>query len=179
LLVIGLAIGWWQPWQRATTPNGLDARPGAIPATPAPSTELPAKPATSVKADAEAVVRHAEVKEPAPAMPSPSAEAPSAPAASIKPPVQPSQETASRNAAQSVETVAEAVAPAAIQQEIPAIAISLHSYSSNPKERAAMINGRMLREGDEIGPGLRLERIVPEGVVLGYKGYQIPRGLRQ
>lgn len=74
--------------------------------------------------------------------------------------------------------IALAEAPPAIAQELPAIKISLHSYSANPKERAAMINGALMKEGDTIAPGLRLEQITAKGVVLGYKGYRIPRGLR-
>jgi len=74
--------------------------------------------------------------------------------------------------------VAPAEAPPAIAQELPAIKISLHSYSANPGERIAMINGTLMKEGEDIAPGLRLEQITAEGVVLGYKGYRIPRGLR-
>lgn len=69
-------------------------------------------------------------------------------------------------------------APPAIAQELPAIKISLHSYSANPGERIAMINGTLMKEGDTIAPGLRLEQITAEGVIVGYKGYRIPRGLR-
>jgi general secretion pathway protein B len=41
-----------------------------------------------------------------------------------------------------------------------------------------MINETMLRQGDSIAPGLRLEQITPDGVVLGYKGYRFQRGVR-
>jgi hypothetical protein len=41
-----------------------------------------------------------------------------------------------------------------------------------------MINNQMLRQGDLVAPGLRLEQITQEGVVLGYQGYRIQRGVR-
>lgn len=63
--------------------------------------------------------------------------------------------------------------PPAIRQEIPSLTISLHGYSSDPAERMVMINGRLLREGDDLAAGLRLEQVTPDGAILGYKGYRI------
>jgi hypothetical protein len=36
----------------------------------------------------------------------------------------------------------------------------------------------MLREGDYVVPGLKLEQITPEGMILSYKGYSFRRGVK-
>lgn len=68
--------------------------------------------------------------------------------------------------------------PLAIQQEIPEMSIPIHTYSSTPKERIVGINGRLLQEGDYLSPGLRLEKITPDGIIFSYKKYLISRGLQ-
>ena len=40
------------------------------------------------------------------------------------------------------------------------------------------INSRMLKEGESLAPGLRLEQITPDGVILSYKGYRFQHGIR-
>jgi hypothetical protein len=68
--------------------------------------------------------------------------------------------------------------PQAIQQEIPSLPISMHSYTSNPKDRLVMIGDKLLRQGEFLAPGLRLEQITSDGVVLSYKKYRFQRGVR-
>jgi general secretion pathway protein B len=68
--------------------------------------------------------------------------------------------------------------PLAIQQELPLMTISVHAYSARPADRMVGINNRMLREGDSVAPGLKLEQITPEGMVFGYKGYSFRRGVK-
>ena len=68
--------------------------------------------------------------------------------------------------------------PVSIQQEIPKLSILFHLYSGNPKDRLVGINDRMLREGDSVEPGLGLEQITPDGMILTYKGYRFLRGPR-
>jgi general secretion pathway protein B len=68
--------------------------------------------------------------------------------------------------------------PSAIQQEIPKLSILFHLYSGNPKDRLVGINDRMLREGDPVAPGLVLEQVTPDGMVLSYKGYRFLHGTR-
>jgi len=77
---------------------------------------------------------------------------------------------------QKVMTIAEL--PVSIQQEIPKMSISVHAYSGAPKERLVGINDRMLREGDFLVPGLLLEQITLNGVIMSYKGYRFRRGVR-
>ncbi|TCV87345.1 general secretion pathway protein GspB [Sulfurirhabdus autotrophica] len=77
---------------------------------------------------------------------------------------------------QKIMTIAEL--PPAIQQEIPKMAISVHVYSSKPKDRLVGINERLLREGDDLLTGLRLEQITQEDMVFGYKGFHFRRSIK-
>ena len=52
------------------------------------------------------------------------------------------------------------------------------SIRRNPKDRLVGINDRMLREGDSVEPGLVLEQITPDGMILSYKGYRFLHGSR-
>lgn len=61
--------------------------------------------------------------------------------------------------------------PLSIQQEIPAMSISGHAYSSVAKERIVGINDRLLQEGEYLAPGLKLEQITEDGLVFSYKKY--------
>ena len=54
----------------------------------------------------------------------------------------------------------------------------VHAYSGSPRDRLVGINNRMLREGDYVAPGLKLEQITPEGMIFGYKGYSFRRGVK-
>lgn len=60
--------------------------------------------------------------------------------------------------------------PAALRSELPPIAISGSMYSANPAERMLLVDKRMLREGDEVAAGLVVDRILPKGAILRYKG---------
>jgi general secretion pathway protein B len=61
--------------------------------------------------------------------------------------------------------------PEQIQREIPPLAISGYIYSRNKAESTVLINNRLLHEGDEVAPGLTLEKMMPNGMLLNYKGY--------
>ena len=69
--------------------------------------------------------------------------------------------------------------PIAIQQAIPRRTISVHAYSPKQQERVVMINSRMMREGQDLMPGLRLEQITPDGMIFSFSGYRFRRGLQQ
>lgn len=62
--------------------------------------------------------------------------------------------------------------PEAIQQQIPSFKVGGYIYSTTKSERSVLINNRLLNEGDEVAPGLILERMQPDGMVMNYKGYQ-------
>ena len=68
--------------------------------------------------------------------------------------------------------------PAAIQQELPALNITVHAYSARPADRMVGINNSMLREGASVAPGLKLDEITPDGMVFSYKGYRFKRSIQ-
>ena len=61
--------------------------------------------------------------------------------------------------------------PPAMQREIPPLLISGSMYSANPADRMVLLDKRMLHEGDEVAPGLTLDRVLPKGAILRYKGH--------
>jgi len=68
--------------------------------------------------------------------------------------------------------------PESIRHELPDMHVSLHLYSTRPGNRFVSIDNRMLQEGADVAPGLKLERITPEGMVFSYKGYRFRRGVQ-
>ena len=63
--------------------------------------------------------------------------------------------------------------PPAVQQSLPVMKFSLHAWSSQPAKRSVVINERLMREGMEVSPGLRLREITPDGVILDTGGYRV------
>jgi general secretion pathway protein B len=88
-----------------------------------------------------------------------------------------SADAAPADAAQEQKVLLMAELPAAIRHEIPAMSIPVHTYSDTPTERIVGINDRLLREGEYLAPGLKLELIAPDGVVFSYKRYLFRHGL--
>jgi len=68
--------------------------------------------------------------------------------------------------------------PPNLLAELPKISVAAHSYSQKPKASFIFANDRMLHEGESLSPGLRLERITSDGMILDYKGYRFRRGLQ-
>jgi len=68
--------------------------------------------------------------------------------------------------------------PADLRREIPDMLIAFHQYAEAPEQRRVMINNLLLRPGDFIAPGLKLEQITPEGVEVSYHGRRFRRGVR-
>ncbi|MEO8313749.1 MAG: general secretion pathway protein GspB [Pseudomonadota bacterium] len=53
---------------------------------------------------------------------------------------------------------------------LPTMQLNLHVYDELPANRYVLLNARRLREGDEVADGIRVESIVPRGVVLNARG---------
>ena len=68
--------------------------------------------------------------------------------------------------------------PSAIQQELPAMSVSLHAYSSKPGNRLVGINNLLLQEGDSLAPGLILEHITQKDMIFSYKGFRFRQGVK-
>jgi len=61
--------------------------------------------------------------------------------------------------------------PVDIQRQIPDMSFSSHIYASDTTLRMVNINNREFYEGDTIAPGISLNAITEDGVVLTYKQY--------
>jgi len=77
----------------------------------------------------------------------------------------------------SVEDIPEQL-PGSLQSEIPPLTIAFHAYATRPADRRVMINGEMLRQGETLASGLRVDEITPDGVILGYKGFRFRHNVR-
>ncbi|WP_168204726.1 general secretion pathway protein GspB [Noviherbaspirillum sp. UKPF54] len=62
--------------------------------------------------------------------------------------------------------------PDAIQRQIPPLKVGGYIYSTNKAERSVLINDRLLAEGNEAAPGLVLERMLPDGMIMRYQDYR-------
>ncbi len=67
--------------------------------------------------------------------------------------------------------------PPGIRHEVPRLTFSFLVYSDRPEERMVTINGRRMREGEEVTSGLRLEEITPEGAILSWKGQRFHKSV--
>jgi general secretion pathway protein B len=66
--------------------------------------------------------------------------------------------------------------PDAIQREVPAMTIGGYIYSGSKADRSVLINNRLLHEGEEVAPGFKIEKLMPNGMVLNYKGTRFRSG---
>lgn len=177
LLALGITIGWLRPWQPTATGAPVPAAADTMPV--APARPVPAPPPVPLVVAPAPAMNMPVPEERAPAAPTP--RAPAAPPAAL-PAAQPAENPPLASVAPTT-TAARILGlndlPQAVRQSLPAVAIAMHAYANNPGERIVMINNQLLRQGDLVAPGLRLEEITQEGVVLGYQGYRFRHGVRQ
>ena len=159
VLVAGIMIGWLHPWQPEPTFS-------------VPTLVVPTLPGTEPIA-AKSPIQIPQHIAPAP-LPAPLEMLGKTGTFSTPMPEKP----ASADLAQEQRAIPIAELPLTIQQEIPAMTIQLHAYSSNPGERLVSINSIRLREGENLMVGLRLEQITPDGMIFSYKGYRFQRDIR-
>lgn len=139
------------PLAAAVAPPPAAARP-TVPVAPAPSmapprvAATPPAPAATRDAVPEAVYLPARAPEP--------------PAAAVRTPDQ--------NAEDTLRTLQQL--PEAIQREVPKVAVGGYIYSPNPADRLLLIDKTLRREGEEVAPGLVLERLMPKYAVMNYRG---------
>jgi cytoskeletal protein RodZ len=58
-----------------------------------------------------------------------------------------------------------------------AVLVSVVSYATDPAQRFAIVNGKMVRENEFVQPGLRVDKIDPDAVYLILRGERIKRTL--
>jgi general secretion pathway protein B len=167
LIGLGILIGWLRPWQSQTTTAPVTRHdqpaPAAVPQapSPAPLAQIPAPLPKNVSAT------------PTPEKPAPKHLSSSPPDTAAQ-----SSETSAATATQEQRIVRKDELPPAVRQNLPDIAIAFHQYSNTPGERRVMINNIVLRQGDWVAPGLRLEQITAQGVVLSSQGIQFLHSLK-
>jgi general secretion pathway protein B len=66
--------------------------------------------------------------------------------------------------------------PATVRGSLPEFKISGHAYSSEPHFRVARVNNKIVQEGEALSQGLRVDEIVPGGVVFTFQGYRFRVG---
>ncbi|MTV56338.1 general secretion pathway protein GspB, partial [Pseudoduganella buxea] len=62
--------------------------------------------------------------------------------------------------------------PEPIRRAIPAYSMDGYMYSPNPADRLVLIDKVLRREGEEVAPGLVLEKLLPKGAVFTFRGYR-------
>jgi general secretion pathway protein B len=155
LVGAGIVIGWLHPWQSeqaAPAPTAMAPQPA-----PEPKPELPA----NAKPQTDGAPSETNV---------------TAPGRTAAPPERRVDIAAADAAGETVISMEQL--PLAIRQGLPAMTISVHAYSGNPRNRMIGIGSRIFREGDAVAPGLQLEEITPDGMIFGYKGYRFRRGVK-
>lgn len=157
----GLAVLRWPATKVATTVES--APPPPPPSVPMPVSPPAPEPPPPVVADAQGrpvpILLPERPKAAQPAAPAPAPAVPRQPAPSPKPPP-PARPAATPSAP--VATAAPASAPP--------VKVTGATYSDNPAHRMLIVNGKIVLEGQDIEPGLKLEVITPHSAVLNHQG---------
>lgn len=66
--------------------------------------------------------------------------------------------------------------PEAVRREVPKVVFGGYIYSPNPADRLLLVDKMLRREGEEVAPGLVLEKLLPNAAVMNYRGqrYRVP-----
>jgi len=66
--------------------------------------------------------------------------------------------------------------PDAMQREVPRVAFGGYMYSANPADRLLLVDKTLRHEGEEVAPGLVLEKLLPKAAVMNFRGmrYRVP-----
>jgi len=69
--------------------------------------------------------------------------------------------------------------PVAVKSGLPTFKVSAHAYSLDPQNRMTRVNDQILKEGQEMLEGLKVEEIIPGGIIFLYKGYRFHIGIKE
>jgi general secretion pathway protein B len=156
---VAVALAGWFAWSQR------EPAPAAV-LTPAATAALPAAASVPVAAPAPVVVAPAPVIAPAPVVAAhaePVARPRKAPAAPKTVPA-PAPASVDDNVRYAKDL------PPDIQQQLPRIAFGGYMYSENAADRLVLVDKTLRHEGEEIAPGLMLEKLLPKGAVLNFRG---------
>lgn len=87
-------------------------------------------------------------------------------------PAQPAAAAAKPAAAPEEPVVNQRDLPEPIQRSIPQVAVGGYIYSKNPADRLLLVDKVLRHEGEEVAPGLVLEKLQPREAVFSFKGYR-------
>jgi general secretion pathway protein B len=137
--------------------------PPPRPAHPAEPTARTAPPAGSSRAGADAPASAVPARAPTavPAVPPAAAAATPRPGAAPAPAPAPSPEDSLPYLHQLPDTM---------QREVPRVSFGGYMYSANPADRLLLVDKTLRHEGEEVAPGLVLEKLLPKAAVMNYRG---------
>jgi general secretion pathway protein B len=194
LALVALGAWWWAGSEEATPAVSapMSSQPDStIVATPAPAAPLQ-PPAPTITP--ERIAPQPEPVQPILAPPRPAPATPAAPAAAAAgnatpaavvakdatPPASPlavpSPPAAATPAPASKAVPSFGELSAEARAQLPAVNVSGSTYSQNPALRMLIANGKVVQEGQDIAPGLRLETIGPRSAVLNHQGLRYSIG---
>lgn len=141
--------------------SGAPVRPRVEPALDRPAPPSPPPPVevsapTEVRTVSDDGVTHWVYSSAERAAPAPTARQSAAPSAS------PSDET--------LRTVNDL--PEQIRFSVPKVAFGGYMYSPNPADRLVLVDKALRHEGEEVAPGLVLEKLLPKAAVMNFRGYR-------
>jgi general secretion pathway protein B len=182
VVIAVLAVLVWRPAAPvavpavAVAPGGLASSVSAInPVNPAnqvnPADSVnPVYPANSVDPSVTTAATQ-PLPVPVAALPPPVATAPGLPQTPVAPAAAaPAVVAAAVKAEEPVLNLRELPEP--IQRAIPQVAVGGYIYSKNPADRLLLVDKILRREGEEVAPGLLLEKLHPKEAIFSYKGYR-------
>jgi general secretion pathway protein B len=169
------------PAAAATVPDTLAVSAPPVQSVPAP-VSMPARAAATAPANASATAAATAAVTAAATASAPASAAPTAPAAA-RPVAVPSSGAlpaqAPVGAARAPAPVPAAAddslpylqqLPDAQQRDIPRVGFGGYMYSANPADRLLIVDKVLRHEGEEVAPGLVLEKLLPRAAVMNYRG---------
>jgi general secretion pathway protein B len=60
--------------------------------------------------------------------------------------------------------------PDTIQRDVPRVSFGGYMYSANPADRLLLVDKALRHEGEEVAPGLVLEKLLPKAAVMNFRG---------
>lgn len=152
--------------------------PAASPAPAAAPSAPPAAPVVVAPAPAPAPAQQvALLPEPPAPRPATRPEPPARPAARPAPQVRPAALPAAEPAPAAEDTTRSLNdLPEAVRSQVPKVVFGGYIYSPNPADRLLLVDKMLRREGEEVAPGLVLEKLLPNAAVMNYRGqrYRVP-----
>lgn len=183
VVLVGAALMWRHapapaPGTQPDTQKVAQTAPSMMPSTsgatsPTLAVRAPDLPPPAAPRVAET---HAAPVAPAPAA-APHAGVPAAPVAAVQPQPQMAPQAGQHQA----PTPAAAAAPEdslplvqqlpeQIRSQIPRMSFGGYMYSANPADRLILVDNALRHEGEEVAPGLVLEKLMPKAAVMNFRG---------